>query len=432
MNSKLLKCVQFRRCLHTSNKALSYAPKALEGIRVLELGQLIAGPFAGTLLAQYGAEVIKIEPPGKGDPLRVWRELDSDGTSPWWRSISRNKKSVTVNLRDKKGQELVRKIADKCDVVIENFKPGTVEKWGLGPEALLETNPSVIFTRVSGYGQTGPYAHRPGFASVCEAMGGFRYITGYPNSAPLRPNISLGDSLAGMNAAFGVLLGLIARNKLAAQNLANSSNKPERTGQVIDVAIYEAVFNMMEGILPAYDRLGTIREPSGTTVTGIVPTNAYLCGDSKYIIIGGNGDSIYKRLMKCANREDLTGGEYESNTGRVKHQEEIDGAIEEWTKSGPSKEILKILEDAGVPAGPIYNIADVAADPQFQARDMLPEVQSNGRPLKIPGITPKLMSTPGKIEWAGPELGEHTEEVLKSILNMNDSEILEYKNKQII
>ncbi|KAJ1533363.1 hypothetical protein HK096_005351, partial [Nowakowskiella sp. JEL0078] len=317
-------------------------PGALDGIRVLELGQLIAGPFA----AQYGAEVIKIEQPEKGDPLRVWRELDSDGTSP----------------------------CTEC-ITLVLPQPGTVEKWGLGPESLLQTNPSVIFTRVSGYGQTGPYAHRPGFASVCEAMGGFRFVTGYPGSAPLRPNISLGDSLAGVHAAFGVLLGLIARDKLA---LSNSS----QTGQIVDVAIYESVFNMMEGVLPAYDRLGSIREPSGTTVTGIVPTNAYKCGDSKYIIIGGNGDSIYKRLMKCARREDLTGGENESNAGRVKNQVEIDGAIEKWTLTADSNKILSILEEAGVPAGPIYNIADIALDPQFQARDMLLELQSNGNTLK--------------------------------------------------
>ncbi|CAG8738556.1 11186_t:CDS:2, partial [Funneliformis caledonium] len=312
-------------------------PKPLEGIRVLELGQLVAGPFCGKILGYYGAEVIKVEPPKLGDPLRVWRHLDTDGTSPWYRSLARNKKSCEIDLKTVEGRKLVSQLADKSDVLIENFRPGTMEKWGLGPDELYKTNPSLVYVRISGYGQTGPYAKKPGYASVCEAMAGFRYINGFPNQAPVRPNISLGDSVAGLTAALGAVMSLLARNKL-------SSNANLKTGQVVDVAIYESMFNMMEGILPEFDRFGEVRQPSGTTVTGIVPTNAYICSDQKYVIIGGNGDSIYKRLMRTAGREDLATEEYETNKERVKHQKLIDEAISDWTKTLTSKQVLEKLE----------------------------------------------------------------------------------------
>ncbi|KAJ3283982.1 hypothetical protein HK104_010143 [Borealophlyctis nickersoniae] len=305
---------------------------------------------------------------------------------------------------------------DKSDVVIENFKPGTMEKWGLGPDEVSKTNPSLIYSRVSGYGQTGPYAHLPGFASVCEAMGGFRYVTGFPGEAPVRPNISLGDSLAGLHAAFGILLGLIARDKLSAASLPS--------GQVIDTAIYESVFNMMEAIVPEYDRLGKERQPSGTTVTGIVPTNAYKCKDGKHVIIGGNGDTIYKRLMVAAGRVDLAEDpELASNAGRVKQQEKIDGAIGEWTGGLSVSEVLERLGKAQVPAGRIYSVKDIVEDPHYKARNMLEEVEVNGRPLKVPGISPKLSKTPGATEWAGPDLGQHTDEVLNSVLGLSTAEI---------
>jgi len=277
-----------KRSFSAAKVETSHKLKPLSGIRVLEMGQLIAGPFTTTLLGFYGAEILKIENVQHGDPVRNWRELDEDGTSPWWRSVARNKKSLTVDLKNPEGRKIVRKLADKCDVLVENFKPGVMEGWGLSPDEIKKTNPDLIYTRISGYGQDGPYASRAGYASVCEAMGGFRHINGFEGMPPVRPNISLGDSLAGLHAAFGVLLGLLAKNKL------KQSGKPG--GQVVDVAIYEAVYNMLESIVPEYDRLGKIRGPSGSTLTGIVPTNTYPCKDGKYVVIGGNGDSIFKRF----------------------------------------------------------------------------------------------------------------------------------------
>ena len=376
------------------------AEQALSGIRVLEVGQLLAGPFAGTMLAYFGAEVIKIEPPGAGDPIRNWRLLDKDGTGYWWRSLGRNKKSVTANLRAPKGREVLRRLMLNADVVIENFKPGTMEKWGLGPEDIKPSNPKLIYTRISGYGQTGPYSSKPGYASVTEAFSGFRYLNGFPNEVPVRPNLSLGDSIAGVHAALGTLLALLAR-------------QGSDQGQVIDVALYEAMFNLMEGVVPEYDGAGAVREPAGSTLTGIVPTNTYLCRDGKHVVIGGNGDSIYKRLMTAIGREDLANdAALQSNNGRVQQQQLIDAAIAGWTSAHSSIEVITRLEAVDVPVGPIYSIEDAFNDPHYQARGLFEEVATPNGKLKIPAILPKLSATPGQTTWAGGEVGSHTEEVL--------------------
>ncbi|CAO3618542.1 unnamed protein product [Mucor fragilis] len=404
--------------------------KPLEGIRVLELGQLIAGPFCGSILGYYGAEVIKIEPPKIGDPLRIWRNLDSDGQSPWFRSMARNKKSVCIDLKTEEGRKLVKRLAEESDVLIENFKPGTMEKWGLGPEDIYPANPKLIYTRISGYGQTGPYSKRPGYASVCEGMGGFRFINGHPGQPPVRPNMSLGDSLAGLHATLGVLLSLVAKNKL-------SQNQAERTGQVVDVAIYESMLNMMESVVPEYDRFNQIRQPSGTTLTGIVPTNTYPCKDGKHVIIGGNGDSIYVRLMNAIGRSDLTGERYKVNSDRVKEQAAIDGAISAWTSERTTDEVLDVLEKVSVPAGKIYDAKDIVEDEHINARGMIEHItvgtkeDGRGWDLKVPGMSPVLNTTPGSTEWAGPDLGAHTTEVLKDILGLSSKEIEELKENGI-
>ncbi len=379
--------------------------RPLAGMRVLEMGQLLAGPFTGHVLAYFGAEVIKVEPPDKGDPIRSWRLLDEGGTSHWWRSLGRNKTCITLNLHTERGRAIARQLADRADVLIENFRPGTMEKWGLGPEDLKTTNPGLIYSRISGYGQTGPYASRPSFASVYEGIGGFRYVNGFPGQPPVRPNLSMGDTLAGMHAVLGILMAYIHRTKPGSGQ-----------GQVVDVAIYEAVFNMLEAVVPEYDGAGAVREPSGSTLTGIVPTNTYLCRDGKYVIIGGNGDSIFKRLMRTLGRPDMAeDARLADNTGRVQHEQEIDDAITAWTSSHDSQDILRQLEAASVPSGPIYNVEDMAADPHFQARGLFEEVEINGKPLKIPALIPKLSETPGGTAWPGPAVGSHNEEVFKGL-----------------
>jgi len=386
--------------------------RPLDGFRVLELGQLLAGPFTTSVLAYFGAEVIKVEPPGTGDPIRTWRVM-KDGTSLWWHSLGRNKKSVTANLRTDEGRALVRRLAAHCDVLVENFKPGTMEKWGLGPADLWADNPGLIMARISGYGQTGPYASRPGFASVCEGVGGFRYVNGFPGETPVRPNLSIGDTLAGLHAVLGVLLAVIHR-----------SNDPKRRGQVIDTAIYEAVFNLMEGVVPEYSGAGVVREPSGSTLTGIVPTNTYRCKDGKFVIIGGNGDSIYKRLMQTMGRPDLADDpRMADNAGRVKHEKELDEAIGGWTSSLSSTEVLDRLEKAAVPGGPIYSVVDMFNDPHFQARGLFEEVIVNGEPLTIPALVPFLSATPGRTDWPGPEIGAHNEEILSGLLGLGPEEM---------
>lgn len=377
----------------------------LAGIRVVELGQLVAGPFAGTLLGYFGAEVIKVEPPGQGDPLRGWRTLDSSGTSYWWRSLGRNKRSVTANLRSPAGRKIVRELIATADVVIENFKPGTMEKWGLGPQAFEHSNPRLIYTRISGYGQTGPYAEKPGYASVTEAFSGFRHVNGFPGEAPVRPNLSIGDSVAGLHAALGILLALLGRDKL-----------PGQSGQVVDVALYESMFNLMEAVVPEYFGAGQVRTASGTTITGIVPTNTYPCADDKYVVIGGNGDSIFVRLMQAIGRADL--GEdpaCKDNSGRVENQARIDAAIAAWTSSRDAQQVMQVLEAADVPVGLIYSVEDMARDPQYQARGMFEVVDVLGEDLVIPGVAPKLSGTPGATRWAGPEVGAHRDEILAEL-----------------
>src|SRR6056300_736366 len=371
----------------------------LSGIRVIEIGQLVAGPFCGTLLGYFGAEVIKVEPPGKGDPLRGWRALDETGTSYWWYSIARNKKSVTANLRSEEGRAVVKKLIQSADVVIENFRPGTMEKWGLGPDDFKESNPGLVYTRISGYGQTGPLATRPGYAAVSEAFSGFRYVNGFPDRPPVRPNLSMGDSLAGLHAAFGTILSLLHRAR---------NNEP---GQVVDIAIYESMYNLMESVVQEYVATGDVRGPSGSTITGIVPTNTYLCADNKYGVIGGNGDSIYKRLMHAAGYSELAEDpRMADNAGRVEHEQTIDQALAAWTSSISSTEVLRILAEADVPSGPMYSVEDMFADPQYQARGMFEEVQAGDKTVTIPAIMPRLSSTPGQTRWAGPAaVGDDTD-----------------------
>jgi crotonobetainyl-CoA:carnitine CoA-transferase CaiB-like acyl-CoA transferase len=396
--------------------------RPLDGIRVLEIGQLLAGPFAGSMLAYYGAEVIKVEPPGSGDPLRQWRELDEDGTSYWWRSLARNKKCITADLRSEQGRGLVGKLARKSDVLIENFRPGVMEKWGLGPADVWADNPGLVYARISGYGQDGPYAYKPGFASVCEGVGGLRYVNGKPGEAPMRPNLSLGDTIAGLHTALGIVMACLyqARN-------------PGARGQVIDTALYEASFNLLEGVVPEYDGAGVIREPSGSTITGIVPTNTYRCADGKFIVIGANGDSIFKRLCLAMGRQDMADdAALKHNTGRVEHEKEIDAAIEAWTGSLNAAGALNALEEARVPSGPIYNVADMMSDPHFNARGLFEEVDVNGSPLKIPAMVPKFSETPGRTDWAGAEVGAHNREVYCGLLGMAESELEALREQGVV
>ncbi|MDG1800724.1 MAG: CaiB/BaiF CoA-transferase family protein [Luminiphilus sp.] len=383
--------------------------RPLAGLRVVELGQLLAGPFTGTILGYFGAEVIKVEPPS-GDPVRQWREV-RDGTSLWYHSLGRNKKSVTLDLKSERGQQVAFDLLCKADVVVENFRPGAMEKWGLGPEDIKCENPGVIYARISGYGQTGPFAHKPGYASVTEGYGGFRYINGEPGEAPVRPNISLGDTVAGIHAALGVALAIIQRHQSG-------------EGQVVDVALYESVFNLLEGIIPEFDGAGVVREPSGSTITGIVPTNTYLCDDQKHVVIGGNGDSIFKRLMTEAGRLDMAEDpELAHNPGRVIHQAKIDQALSDWCAQHSSREIIDTLEAARVPVGPIYSVQDMMDDPHYNARGMFETVEIDGKPLKIPAIMPKLSRTPGKTHWPGAAIGEHNNEILGGLLGLSDEEI---------
>jgi formyl-CoA transferase len=382
-------------------------------VRVLELGQLLAGPFAGCLLAGFGAEVIKVEPPEGGDPMRSWRRLEN-GTSLWWYSIARNKKSITLDLRDPRGAELVRRlVAGGVDVLIENFRPGRMERFGLGFEDLRALNPRLVMARVSGFGQTGPYAGRPGFASVAEGIGGLRYVTGEPDRPPVRAGISLGDSLAGLHAALGVLLAIYQRD-------AGGSGR----GQLVDAAIYESVFAMMESLLPEYDRQGHVRERSGAKLEGIVPSSTYCCRDGQYVIIGGNGDSIFRRLMQAIGREDLArDARLAHNPGRVEREAEIDAAIERWTSEHSSAEVQAALEKADVPAGPIYSIAEIARDPHYAARGMFESVElPDGSRLRVPRLVPLLAETPATTRWAGPELGAHNDEIYGGLLGLGRGE----------
>lgn len=378
-------------------------PGPLAGLKVVELGQLIAGPFAAKTLADFGADVIKIEAPRSGDPLRKWRLL-KDGTSVWWQVQSRNKRSVALDLRQAEAQDIVRKLAADADVLIENFRPGAMEGWGLGPDELLALNPRLIMLRISGYGQTGPYRDRPGFGVVAEAMSGLRHLTGEPGRVPVRVGVSIGDTLAALHGVIGILLALQHRH---------ASGK----GQVVDVALYEAVFNCMESLLPEYSAFGAVRGPAGSAMPGIAPTNAYRCRDGAYALIAGNGDSIFKRLMQCIGRPDLAAdAALASNDGRVLRVQELDDAIGQWAACLTVEEVLAALERAEVPAGKIYTVADIAADPHYAARGMLQKVQmDDGSELAVPGFVPKLSATPGSQRRNAPPLGQDTDAVLREV-----------------
>ncbi len=373
----------------------------LSGIRVLELGQLIAGPFAAKTLADFGAEIIKVESPQEGDPLRKWRMLH-EGTSVWWQAQSRNKQSICIDLRQSEGQDVVRRLAQEADVLIENFRPGTMEKWGMGWDALHALNPKLIMLRVSGYGQDGPRRDEPGFAAIAEATAGLRYLTGHPGQVPARAGLSLGDTIAGLHGALGVLLALYERDARGGQ------------GQMIDVALYEAVFNLTESLLPEYHVFGAIRQPAGGALPGIAPSNAYPCSDGQYVLIAANGDSLFKRLMDLMGRNDLGNDpELARNDGRAKCADVIDEAIGQWTSQRTLEEILLALQSISVPAGRIYSAKDIAQDPHYRARGVIETIESaEGLKVEMPGIIPKLSQNPGKIRHRAPTLGEHTEFVL--------------------
>lgn len=383
--------------MHTPNDALA-------GLKVLELGQLIAGPFAGKTLADFGADVIKIEPVDGGDPLRGWRLL-RDGTSVWWEVQSRNKRSVALDLRSPEGQAAVRALAAEADVLIENFKPGTLEGWGLGWDALHALNPRLVMLRISGYGQTGPCAAKPGFGVLGEAMGGLRHLTAEPGRVPVRVGVSIGDTLAALHGVIGVLLALRHRDVNGGQ------------GQMVDVALYESVFNVMESLLPEYDAFGAVRGAAGSALPGIAPSNAYRCADDAYVLVAGNGDSIFRRLMQAIGRPDLAADPgLTRNEGRVVRVAEIDAAIEAWTRRHPIAEVIAALDAASVPAGRIYTVADIAADPQYRARGMIVQTRdAAGRPLKVPGVVPRLEGTPGRLRSPAPTLGQHNAQVLPSL-----------------
>jgi len=391
----------------------------LTGIRVLELGSLIAGPFCAKTLGDFGAEVIKLEPPGEGDALRKWRRL-RNGTSLWWQVQSRNKKSVTCDLRRPEGQEIVRRLARRAHIMIENFRPGALERWNLGWDALAAENPQLVLVRISGYGQSGPYRERPGFAAIAEAVGGMRYVTGFPDRPPARPNLSLGDTIAALHGVIGALLALHA--------VKNGAG-----GQVIDVALYESVFNCMESLLPEYDAQGYVRERSGAALPGIAPSNLYPCSDGTYVLIAGNADSLYRRLMSAIGRTDLRDDPaLERNDGRAAQMQRIDEAIAEWTRRRTQTQVLAAMAAAEVPAGRIYTAADIAADPHYLARGMIESITAaDGEPLKVPGIIPKLSRTPGAIRTPAPRLGEHTDEVLRDI-GYSDADIARLRRANIL
>ena len=396
-------------------------PRPLEGLRVIETGQLLAGPFAATILGYYGAEVIKVEPPDGGDPIRRWRVV-KDGTSLWWYSLARNKKCITLDLRQDRGRELLRALVNKSDVVVENFRPGTMEKWGLGPEDFKATNPALIYSRISGYGQTGPYAPRPGFASVCEGFGGFRYVNGFPGEPSVRPNLSIGDTLAGVHAALGILLAYIGRERAT-----------KGAGQVVDVAIFESIYNLMEAVVPEYDGAGVVREASGSTLTGIVPSNIYPTKDGKTVIIGANTNSMFQRMCELMGNSSMAQDpRYQENNSRVEHQAELDGLIGNWTRTMTQLAVLAKLEEAGVAAGPIYSVEDMVKDPQYQARGLFEEVMVNGESLKIPAIIPRLADTPGRTDWPGAMLGAHNDEIYRQLLGLSVAELSELKMAGVV
>jgi formyl-CoA transferase len=390
----------------------------LSQLKVVEMGQLIAGPFAAKTLADFGADVIKIEPPKVGDALRKWRLL-KNGTSVWWQVQSRNKKSLSLDLKEAEAQEIVRTLLKEADVLVENFRPGTLEGWGLDPQQLLELNPRLIVLRISGYGQTGPYRDKPGFGVVAEAMGGLRHLTAEPGRVPVRVGVSIGDTLASLHGVIGILLAL--------QERQNSGK-----GQIIDIALYEAVFNCMESLLPEYSAFGEVRQAAGSALPGIAPSNAYQCSDGGYVLVAGNGDSIFKRLMKAIGREDLgADSQLENNDGRVKRVAELDQAIGGWAKTVSTNKALEILDAAAVPVGRIYTVADIANDPHYKARGNIETIQmQDGFKLDVPGVIPKLSRTPGSIKTLAPDIGANTDEILRSI-GLNDAQVASLKERGI-
>lgn len=394
--------------------------RPLEGIKVLELGQLIAGPFATKILAEFGAEVIKIEPPLTGDPLRKWRLLH-EGTSVWWASQSRNKKSVTVNLRSEEGQAIVRRLVKEVDILVENFRPGALESWGLGEDELKELNPDLIMVRISGYGQTGPYKDRPGFGVVGEAMAGLRHLSGEAGRPPVRVGVSIGDSLAALHAVIGALMALRHREV------------QKGGGQVIDVALYESVFNMMESLVAEYSVFGEVRQPAGSSLPGITPSNAYLCADGKYALIAGNGDSIFKRLMQLIGREDIAEDPaFAHNDGRAAEAEYIDGIIGQWAAQHSLDYVLEALHENRVPAGRVYDVEDIFSDPHYKAREMLIEGElEDGTEVTLPGILPKMSKTPGAVSRKAPTLGQDTNEILLG-LGFSEEELAELRKRGVI
>jgi crotonobetainyl-CoA:carnitine CoA-transferase CaiB-like acyl-CoA transferase len=401
---------------------LARRERPLEGLRVLELGALIAGPFSTRIMAEFGAEVVKVERPGAGDPLRTWRYVDPrTKTSLWWALQSRNKKLVTLNLGHPEGLGLAKRLAAESDILVENFKPGTLEKLGLGWDVLHELNSRLILVRVSGYGQNGPYKDRPGFANIGEAMGGIRYVTGEPHRPPVRSGISLGDSLASLYAVIGALMAVHARDA-------------QGQGQIVDVALYEAVFSLMESMVPEYDVAQIVRERTGAALPGITPSNSYCSGDGSYVAIGGNSDAIFKRLMQAIGRPELAEDpRYETNADRTEHAGELDELIEGWTRQHTSEEVFHILEEADVPVGPIYSVTDIMEDPQYQAREMFVEAEVEGiGPVKMPGLAPKLSETPGAVEWYGGPLGAHNQEVYGGLLGLPDEEIERLSREGVI
>jgi formyl-CoA transferase len=397
----------------------------LKGIRVLELGNFVAAPTAGRLLAEFGAEVIKIELPRVGDEVRTWRLLRGD-TSMMWRTIARNKKSVTIDLRTPEGSALVRRLASHVDVVVENYRPGKLESWGLAPESLREQNPGLVVVRISGYGQSGPYRDRPGFGSVAESIGGLRYLTGYPDRPPTRMNLSIGDSLAGMYGVIGALMGLLARERGLTTR-----------GETVDVALYEAVYSVMESVVPEFGAYGEVRMRTGNVITGVAPSGTYPCENGEWVVIGGNSDGIFKRFMTAIGRRDLADDpRFADNPGRAANSVLLEDAISQWTMAHSVTEVMESMVAANVPAGPIYSVADIVDDPHFRAREMFLErevrVENSFERVTFPGVVPKLEQMPGEVRWLGPELGEHTHEVLTGLLGMSEAEISELQDRRVV
>lgn len=390
----------------------------LANLKVIEMGQLIAGPFAAKTLADFGADVIKIEPPEVGDALRQWRLL-KDGTSVWWQVQSRNKRSLSLDLKQSEAQDIVRTLITEADILIENFRPGTLEGWGLDPEELLKLNPKLIVLRISGYGQTGPYRDKPGFGLVAEAMGGLRHLTAEPGRVPVRVGVSIGDTLASLHGVIGILLALQARHQTG-------------QGQIIDIALYEAVFNCMESLLPEYSAFGEVRQAGGSALPGIAPSNAYLCADGGYVLVAGNGDSIFKRLMGLIGRTDLANDPtLANNAGRVARVVELDQAIGLWAKTKTTDQALQLLDSVAVPAGKIYTVADIANDPHYKARGNIQTIQMrDGSKLDVPGVIPNLSRTPGSIKTVAPNIGENTDEILRSI-GLTDAQLASLKERGI-